>query len=448
MVASATPRPAERPESPAVIAVAFSGGLDSTALLHVTTRMASGLRVVALHVHHGLQAEADDWLEHCRAVAAEFGADFACRRLVGAPAAGDSIEAWARAGRHAALREMAREAGADLLLLAHHRRDQAETFLLQAMRGAGLAGLAAMPQQQWRDGLCWARPWLHQPREALEAYTAQHGLRWIEDPSNAQTRFLRNRLRQQLATQFPGAEIGLAQSARWAQQAQDLAREVAEADLAGLVQGERLDLAGLASLSPARASNALRAWLVTVLAQPAPAALVERLLSEWRPGAQQSWPAAHRDAPGQLHAYRDGLYWTKDVAETPADTVLDLSQPGCYPQPGWGGGWRVEPAQAGAPGLAPNDLEQVLQRGRQGGERFQRAPASTARSLKKSAQEAGLPPWRRQGPLLWAGARLLAVAGLGMDARAFAPNGEQRLSIRWVEDSVLPQREGEGGGPA
>ncbi|MFG6464615.1 tRNA lysidine(34) synthetase TilS [Roseateles sp. DXS20W] len=414
-----------------LVAVAFSGGLDSTALLHATARL--GMRVLALHVHHGLQQQADDWAAHCEREARALGAGFACTRLTGAPAPGDSVEAWAREGRHRALHQMARAAGADLLLLAHHRQDQAETFLLQAMRGAGLAGLAGMPRAQWRDGVCWARPWLDRPRALIRAYAEQQGLRWIEDPSNGDGRFARNRLRQAVWPAFPAAEAGLAQAARWVQQADALAAEVAAEDLARLASAERLDLTQLAALSPARASNALRAWLATHTA--APASLVERLLAQWRPGATQSWPAPG----GALHAYRDGLYWSAQVPQGQAPMPVDLSRPGLYPQPGWGGAWLVE---AAAPGIATARLARLVQRARGGAEQFQRAPASVPRGVKKACQEAGLPPWRRGGPLLFDGDLLVAMAGLGMDARAFASQDEPQLSLRWLDDSALPQREG------
>lgn len=434
MADSATPRTGD------CVAVAFSGGLDSTALLHATARAAEGTRVVALHVHHGLQPQADNWAVHCERIAHGFGVGFACTRLGGAPARGDSVEAWAREGRQRALRDMTMATGADLLLLAHHRQDQAETFLLQALRGAGVAGLAAMPKAQWRDGICWARPWLDRPRSAILAYAEEHGLSWIEDPSNADPRYARNRLRQLLWPAFPAAEPALAQAARWAQQAVDLAAEVATADLAGIASAERLDLAALSSLPPARASNALRAWLSSFTV--APASLVERLLAEWRPGATLSWPATG----GGLHAYRDGLYWAAESAAASLATTIDLSRPGVYPQSGWNGSWLVE---AASPGIAPERLARLAQRGRAGGEQFQRAPASVPRSLKKACQEAGLPPWRRGGPLLFdAQDRLIAVAGLGMDARAFADQDEPQLCLRWLEDSALPQSEGEGGSAA
>ncbi|MCF8203832.1 MAG: tRNA lysidine(34) synthetase TilS [Methylotenera sp.] len=433
MAASATPRTAD-PTAPAV-AVAFSGGLDSTALLHAVTRTVTAQRVVALHVHHGLQPQADAWAAQCRAVAEGWGASFVCTRLNGQPGPAESLEAWARAGRHQALHDMAVAAGADLLLLAHHRRDQAETFVLQAMRGAGLAGLAGMPRAQWRHGVCWARPWLDRPRESIEAYALMHGLRWIDDPSNADARLARNRLRQQLWPAFPAAESGLAQAARWAQEADALAEEIATQDLAHLAAGARLDLPGLMQLSPARRSNALRHWLSGQTA--APASLIARLLAEWQPGASLSWPAPG----GELHAWRDGLFWQPRLAVPPAPSTLDLSQPGRYPQPAWHGAWLVQPA---GQGIAPARLAALTQRARAEGDQFQAAPKAATRSFKKAAQCAGLPPWRRQGPLLVsAQGQLVAAAGLGMDARAFAARDEPALAVRWVEDSALPQSEGE-----
>lgn len=433
MAASATPKPVK------AIAVAFSGGLDSTALLHVTARAAVGMRVVALHVHHGLQVQADHWAAHCAQQAQAYGAGFVCQRLSGQAPRGESVEAWARAGRHAALQNLALEAGADLLLLAHHRRDQAETFLLQALRGAGTAGLSGMPRAQWRQGVCWARPWLELSRDVIQAYAERHSLSWIEDPSNADPRFARNRLRAVLWPAFPQAEAALSQAARWAQEAQALANEVAAEDLAQHAAADRLDMAALAALSPARVSNALRAWLRLRIGQVAPASLIERLLTEWHRGSTATWPAPG----GQLHAYRGGLYWAPQAAggvglmPLPSPCLLDLSRPGLHPQPAWRGAWAVEPAPFG---VAPERLAGLTQRARGGAEQFQHAPASTPRSLKKACQAAGLPAWQRGGPLLFQGEMLIAVAGLGLDARAVVEHG---LALRWIEDSAFVQPEGQ-----
>ncbi len=285
---------------PPRVAVATSGGGDSTALLHCTLAQArrfgdQGVEVWALHVHHGLMPEADAWQAGVERQARRWGARFASERLAGAPARGDSVEAWARQGRHAALARLARATGCSLLLLAHHRRDQAETWLLQALRGAGSAGLSAMPRLALRDGLTWARPWLDQPREAIEAYRRCHRLRCVHDPSNDDARFARARLRggvwPALQAAFPQAETVLAMAARHAQAAQALADEVAAADAVAAVHGGALRLAPWLALTPARRANLLRAWLQQQLGQGAPQTLVERLLAEAAGSGPARWPA-------------------------------------------------------------------------------------------------------------------------------------------------------------
>ncbi|HEX2010885.1 MAG TPA: tRNA lysidine(34) synthetase TilS [Roseateles sp.] len=443
MAASATPRTAEFHAASDLTAVAYSGGRDSTALLHVVARQAQalGLRVLALHVHHGLSAQADAWLAHCQRQCAAWVAqglpiEFQYRRLIGRPASGQSTEAWAREGRYRALDEMARCAGADLLLLAQHRRDQAETLLLQALRGGGLAGLAAMPHAQWRDGLLWTRPWLAQPREAIEAYVRMHGLSHVEDDSNTDPRHARNRLRlavwPALSGAFPESEAGLAQAASWAQQALALQRELADEDLHRLEdEAGRLDWQGLSLLSGPRASNALRAWLQRRLGRPAPASLVQRVLDEGA-GRAACWPCEG----GQIRRYRGRLGFVPAAGDALVlvPQALDLGRAGLYPVPLWRGRWQAEPVATG--GLPVALLCRAELRARTGGEQFQCHAQGIPRSLKKAYQSAAVPAWLRHGPLLFADGQLLFVPGLGADARAIARPGEAQLTLRWLPDPV------------
>ena len=433
------------------VAVAFSGGRDSTALLHCVACQAqvlnraldAGVQVLALHVHHGLSSQADAWLQHgqtlCRDWAAQgLPVEFRHRRLAGEPATAQSIEAWAREGRYAALAEMALEAGSTLILMAHHRRDQAETLLLQALRGGGVAGLAGMPRLQQRaayTGLIWARPWLQLGREAIEAYVEAHGLPHVEDDSNSDPRYSRNRLRLQvwpaLAEAFPAAERSLALGAQWAQQALALQREMAEQDLPALLSPQGLHLPALQALSPARASNALRAWLHQQTGQAASAQLVTEVLAREDWGSTLSWPCG----PGVLHLYRQHLSWQAALeagAPMGEARLLDLSRPGVYPQPDWGGAWEVVAVSEG--GVLPESLADVCMRARQGGEQFQRQPRAVARSLKKAYQSAALPAWHREGPLLLRAEseQLLFAPGLGLDARSWAPPGATQLAVRWL----------------
>lgn len=433
--------------APQRVAVAYSGGRDSTALLHVTATLAAqaGLIVHALHVHHGLSPHADAWLQHCqqqceRWAAAGLPLEFHSHRLQSRPGQGESIEAWARDARHAALAEMAEVLGVSLILLAHHRRDQAETFVLQALRGAGMAGLSSMPVSAERSGLTWVRPWLKQGREAIDAYVQQHGLICIEDDSNSDPRYARNRLRLQvwpaLLKAYPHAEGSLAQSAAWAQDALNLQREVAEADLLAVcdVTGD-LRLADWLKLSLVRRGNTLRAWLLRESGKAAPASLNERLLREL---GQDPTPAEWPHGSGWLRRYRGVLRFVPCDAPPMWPTQpepLCIRRAGRYPLPAWGGVLQLDPVEAHeAPGLALKYLKKMEVRRRQGGEQFQRAPGSTPRSLKKCFQEAGVPEWAREVPLFYADERLVFVPGLGLDARVWAADDAAQLKLRWQPD--------------
>ena len=429
------------------IGVAVSGGPDSTALWHATARMAAAqesIEVVGLHVHHGLLPQADDWLLHLQRQAKRWAArglpvSLQWRRLGTAPGRGDSVEAWARRERYAALAEMALAQDIDLVLLAHHRRDQAETFLLQALRGAGPAGLSAMPRQVQRGGVTWARPWLEYGREALEAYVRRHRLGFVEDPSNIDTRLARNRVRYLLAPvlgdAFEGSEQRLCASAVRAQEAAACLRELAELDLQGARAADgQLQVAAWQRLSEARRANLLRAWLSGFAPAGVPDSLVQRLLQELPRASAARWPLGI----GELFLYRGRLRYV-DVAVPAAATApgcrrIDLSQPGRVPVPKWQGSFHIDAVEQG--GLPVAQLRNCELRVRRGGERFQRSAKGLPRSLKKQYQAAGVPAWKRQGPLVFADDQLLYVPGLGIDARRTAGQGVPMLSLRWVPDAA------------
>jgi tRNA(Ile)-lysidine synthase len=429
------------------VAVAHSGGRDSTALLHATLQQAAGagLRVAALHVHHGLMPQADDWQRHIQRQCARWMAKGAAlelhiRRLIGQPLRGESTEAWARRERYAALADMAAQAGADLVLLAHHRRDQAETFLLQALRGSGPAGLSAMPRQKMQAGLQWARPWIEQPRQAIEAYVRRHRLRFVDDPSNDDPRFARNRLRlavwPALTDAFGDAEQALSAAASRAQEAAACLQELAEQDLSALADGEALSLTAWAALSAARRANVLREWHRRCTGRGAAQALIARWLLELTlPSAPRRWNVAD----GEFRVYRKLLQWHPAsrphavLADIPAPRLWHCSAPGVYHWPEWGGAMHVEATRER--GLPVGCLSEGLQLSvRRGAERFQLAPASLPRGLKKQYQARGIPAWLRAGPLLYSGEQLVFVPGLGVDARAWAPVGRPQLALRWVAD--------------
>jgi tRNA(Ile)-lysidine synthase len=428
------------------VAVAYSGGRDSTALLHATARAAKltggALTVHALHVHHGLSAHADAWLRHgqqtCRRWAARgLPVQFHFERVQVQVGAGISIEAAARDLRYAALVRMARAAGCATVLLAHHREDQAETVLLQALRGAGAAGLAAMPRQIERWGLTWARPWLAQPRAAIETYVHRHQLRHIEDDSNTDTRYARNKLRHEvwpaLMQAFPQAPQVLGAVAQHAQDAAECLAALAERDLQQVRGAYGLDVAALLALGPARGRNLLRVWIQQLTRQAPPATLLQRLSAELASASNGRWPLGEH---GWLACHRGELIWQSMVValDRPTDVLLTLAAPGLYPLPAWGGALRVEVVDA--QGVVPEQLRSVCLRPRQGGEQFQRAPATPPRSLKKQFQAAGVPAWQRDAPLLWAGEQLLWVSGLGVDARCWAPSGQPQWCLHWLPEAT------------
>jgi tRNA(Ile)-lysidine synthase len=419
MGASTTP---PSTELPARIAVAYSGGRDSTALLHATARMAAqmgagegaadeegvnegpGIEVLALHVHHGLSTQADAWLAHAQSQCDAWAKQGLPVRLVWRKlslqehlAPGNSIEALARQARYAALAEMAHETSCKAVLLAHHRQDQAETFVLQALRGAGLAGLAAMPEQAEREGLLWLRPWLRQPRAAIEAYVQQHALAFVDDDSNADVRFARNRLRHEAwpALQALGAaghaEVALAQAAHnladvLACQREWLAAELghitdaqpdATAGGAGQCAGHSLMLAAWAERPPAQQRELLRAWFQAEAGCALPRSWVVRLQTElmqahaspqarsrqWqislgRAGANGSWAegAGQSNASGHLRLYRGRLRWqaATPVAPQSLATVMTLAQLNGQSK---GPSLSLQPSQLPDPGLPPTDTE-------------------------------------------------------------------------------------------
>jgi tRNA(Ile)-lysidine synthase len=433
------------------IAVAYSGGRDSSALLHAVLAQAASLEVevAALHVHHGLSPNADAWLAHCKAQCARWArrgwpVRLIARRLTASPAAGESVEAWARRERYRALRALALEAGATAVLLAQHRRDQAETVLLQALRGAGPAGLAGMPASVEREGVLWLRPWLARSRADIDAYVRRHRLTYIDDESNDDARFARNRLRLHvwpaLVDAFADAEATLAATATWAAEATEALHELAALDLARVERDDGgLDVAAWRALSYPRRGNAMRAWLKrSTRGQAAPASLVLRLVDELATALRTArWP----HPAGELRLYRGVLRFKEREAAlllaeaaTARETMLQISRAGTYRLPGWGGRLRV--ANTARDGVPLAWLGHVELRARQGAEQFQAGIGRPPRSLKKQFQSAGIAAWNRSGPLIYSGGQLVFVPGLGLDARVIGLPGQRLVALRWEPDDA------------
>ncbi|MEI8326161.1 MAG: tRNA lysidine(34) synthetase TilS [Betaproteobacteria bacterium] len=266
------------------LAIGFSGGADSTALLLACARKWPQ-QVSAIHVHHGLQTGADDFARHCEAFCAQLQVPLVVRRVDARHAAGQSPEDAARRARYAAFRGVLQQqwAGAvPSMALAHHADDQVETLLLALSRGAGLPGLSAMPATWERDGVHYHRPLLGVPGGQIRAWLQAQAVDWLTDPSNAQQQFTRNRIRAQLLPvldqAFPQFRQTFARSAAHAAQAQGLLRELAEHDLQ--LTGVPPSIGRLQTLTRARQANALRHWLKTTWNTSPSAAQLAELLDQ------------------------------------------------------------------------------------------------------------------------------------------------------------------------
>nr|WP_229429017.1 tRNA lysidine(34) synthetase TilS [Massilia sp. ST3] len=438
----------------ASLAVALSGGLDSMVLLRLAHAWAKeeGVAIHAFHVHHGLSPNADAWLAHCERACGELGIAFDVRR-VSIPKDKSGVEAAARRLRYAALGELCRAHGAGVLLTAHHLDDQAETVLLQLLRGSGPAGLSGMDTANRAPGLLGSeelvmgRPLLAQSRAALEAWAEGQGVAWVEDESNEDPRYARNALRHgvmpALASSFPGFQERIARSAAHAASAQRLLDELAEQDLAASLDGDALDLARLKGLSRDRIHNLLRhLFTVRGLAMPSTAWLgemVAQLLCA-REDAQLkvTHPGCHiRRHRGKLHITPrlpdlEGMRDPDDIGvlhRAGATFRWDGSAATAFPA--YGGVLHIEPAAQGFDAAWLRSQELTIDF-RQGGERLKPAVNRPTRSLKAHFQHLGVPAWERERlPVVKRGLDLLFAAGIGMDCKHFGREGAQLVALRW-----------------
>ncbi|MBV6822479.1 tRNA lysidine(34) synthetase TilS [Pseudomonas sp. PD9R] len=398
--------------------IAFSGGLDSTVLLHLLAHLAKTQSLPALsaiHVHHGLLVAADAWPAHCQAVCESLGVPLQIARVQVQP--GASLERAARDARYAAFIEAIQ--ADEVLLTAQHRDDQAETLLFRLLRGAGVRGLSGMPRQRPLGKGCLLRPLLDVTRAELEAYAATHRLSWIEDPSNQDRHFSRNYLRHQvlplLTARWPQAMATMARSATHLSEAQGLLDELAQLDLADAGTASdfdwlglpSLDLASLEKLSIARQRNALSHWLGPRTRLPD-----SDHWSGWEDlrdatgDARPIW----RLADGDLHRAGGRIWWVSGVWLRAAPAVGEWPEPLLpllLPRNG----------VLTLTGQIPDGPLHI--RYREGGEVMDLAGRGH-RDLKRLLNESALPLFvRGRLPLLFKGEQLLAVANLkGLDGGA------------------------------
>jgi len=421
----------------APLAVALSGGRDSVTLLAALRAVAlpRGHALHAFHVDHGLSPRADAWRAFCADLALRHDVPFASEAVDVARAPGTSLEAEARRARYAALCRLAARAGVRHVALAHHRDDQAETFVLQLLRGAGTRGLAAMPALRTDPrGVTWWRPLLDVDRAAIDAHVRALALEYVEDESNARLRHRRNAVRHHvlpaLAAVSPHANAAIARAAQHQAEATQLADDLARLDGATAIAHHTLDRAALATLPPHRARNLLRFFLrERGLAAPSTARL-SQMLAQLVVTADDAQVAIAHDGVvlglhrGKVHLH-DPVPPPYDVAWHGEDTLaLPHGTLAFVPSPG---------------GLDLSRLTLPLRvRPRAGGERFRLAMDRPRRALKATLHDAGWPAWQRaSAPLVFAEDALVAVAGLGVDADAAVPSGVEGTGIVWRPQSQL-----------
>ncbi len=438
------------------VCVAFSGGVDSTVLLHALVywanvekkrNVASEPIVTAIHVSHGLSPNADTWAQHCETVCSALGIALKVARVQVDLSSGIGIEAAARHARYAAIRAHAAELRGALgerfvVATAHHARDQAETVLLQLLRGAGPAGLSAMAEH----GAEFTRPFLHVSKQSIDAYAAHHSLAFIEDESNASTRFARNRLRlnvwPSLTHAFPSAEKTLARAASLQADAASLLNELAEIDLEACADGGKLQRTVFRTLSPARRANLVRTWLAAH-GEPAQDAArmrewIEQLSIE---SDDQHIVIAHHSMRGTLRCFRDHIHYVfpseirVDRRIQTGTLKLDLHALPLALSHGTISLQRARETAESALDKVPNNSpalrglllgDTLAMRVRREADAIRLSPNSGGVSLKNLFQHHNVPTWHREGwPVVVTGERVVALLGVATDY-------EVAVQVPWV----------------
>lgn len=403
------------------VVVAFSGGMDSSVLLHAVAEFIDDRsRVHALHINHGLNARSDEWQRHCEAVCRGMGVGYDFRRVAIGSRGG--TEAAARAARYAAFGDFL--GAGDALWLAHHRDDQAETLLWKLMRGGGVAALAGMPESRRLGAAYLRRPFLDIPRIEIATWANARGLEWIDDDSNVDARFERNFIRHEvlpvLQVKWPDAANRLQHAAR---------RFADEAVLVRAALDRRLQEIGASDIRvPARVTEdpqalpLLRRWLES----NGVAGVRERVLMEivrQAGGSMDRMPLVRVSAGHSVRRFAQHLHLVADP-ETPfeaanwnlADTLMTPAGQ-LWAQRGSGLGLR-------------GDLAHVQVRARCGGERLRPARRGGSRTVKQLLRDAHIPPWLRDAfPLIYVDGALAAVPGIAIDA-AFAEEGDSVWQLR------------------
>lgn len=416
----------------AQVVVGLSGGVDSVVLFDALAAIApaAGFALRGLHVHHGLNPAADRWAGHCADLGRRRGIPVEIVRVRVDRDAGLGVERAAREARYAAYRA----AGADVIALAHHLDDQAETLLLQLVRGAGVAGLAGMPPWQPGTPALW-RPLLGVARATLEAVAREQGLEWVHDDSNDDTRLARNAVRHRVVPLLrdlnPAAAANLARSAAHLAEAHEMLGQVGRADLAACAAGERLRIDALLGLGAARARNALRVRLHDLGAAPPSTRRLDALMSQL--AAPEDGRMLVRLDGLEARRFRGELWLVRPLADPAPGFRRVWSGDVAWVLPELGGVLEFEPTVGEGVDAALVRPGTIEVRVRAGGERLSIGAGRPHRSLKNLFQESVVPPWERpRVPLVYCNGRLAWVPGIGSDPALSPSPGGAGIRVRWT----------------
>ena len=418
---------------PSRFVIAFSGGLDSTVLLHAVVTAGRDVPLLAVHVDHQLQAASAEWADTACRTARAWGVDCRIETVVPDRAMGKGPEGAARVARYAALSALL-EPG-DWLLSAHHADDQVETLFLNLLRGSGPDGLAAMPASRALGAGWLVRPFLALTRETLAGYARSFELDWIDDPSNAECTFDRNFLRREvlprLAERWPDSVQRLSRSVERQQDAKRLLGEIGRLDLAALGKPDRLDVQRLLELSTARQRNVLRVAVQRAGLPAAPGSVLDAIVADVLPARDDAEPLVAWPG-GEARRYRGTLYLLAPLMPPPREPLEFAGE--ILSLPGDLGSLLLDAGDH--EGLAPEVVAEGLAvRWREGGERLRAVADGPTRELKKLLQEAAIVPWMRARlPLLYAGDRLVAVADRFLAADVTTRPG---VRIRWHDHPAV-----------
>lgn len=423
--------------------VAYSGGVDSHTLLHLIVMLRqqqADIRITAIHIHHGLQAEADAWAEHCQTICSEIDVPLQIIHVNAHAKSGQSPEEVARISRYQAFKSLVKKN--DILLTAQHQDDQAETVLLQLLRGSGLAGLAAMPIISPFGSAYLARPLLAFSQQALYDYATQYQLFWIEDLSNLDTHYDRNYLRQSilplLRQRWPGFNKTLHRTSQHCADSQALLTELADELLVSAHNpvDNTVAISILAELTPSKQRLLLRAWIQQSGLRYPSTHTIERIITEVLPAKKDKVPIVNW-SEGCIRRYRNTLYLSKP--EPYFDCATKFNWDGEKPLLMSGNG-----SLAAVPTLNKGICAQQWKHQsiticfRTGGERGRIAHRTGQHSLKKLFQECSIPPWiRNRIPLVYLGDQLAAVPGLWIFESFLGQPGKPAIHLEWFREHPL-----------